>query len=734
MDEDSRQIFDDALQNGWVETQTTKVLITGIAGSGKTSSMHVLFEEDQPEVRQSTPLTRKPIRATRVDKKSSKWIGVGTKMMLKLLAIAMRYFFALIRPKEMRTNHEREAVSSPTSSPTPQHDPIPESQENPTLDMEVLPTTQPDASYSADSTTQPDSSYSADSSGAPESSSQTEDELLDLLEKIPQGEMVAQMDFVQFIDSGGQPEFLEIMPALLTGDLFCIFVIKLCEKLDECPMVEFYNESGELVGKPYRAALTNEEFLKQGITTMLSRESQSGKGDRQRILIIGTHKDREGDCLEETREDKNEKLREVLLPYTDNVIYYGSDLKCLIFPLNARSPSEEDHTVAEKIRNFIAQCSPEPVRIPIRWYCLELRIKELAENKERSVLRKDECFSVARRLHFDEKSFVAALEFLHKLSSISYFRQFLKGVVFSDPQVLVDIVSEIVEALHKLTQESSSEGQEVFEGDWRKMRDYGIVTIKRLKSFKQHRVPDLFTYKEVTELFKALLILAVFDESSYFMPCLLKRLHTTEVTKLRERASSNVAPLLIHFPRGPRCGVFCSLVVFLLSSDNQFPGPWELYKTAEDDAPRCLYRNCIEFVVPDYPATITLIDSFSSFEVHVLIPPELCKNFCFELCPLVRDALLDGIEKARQTLHYSNWEAKLAFFCPCNMGDPHRAVPATKQDRWICSNNQLVCDRLEDKHRLWLPLEPVPRPNLEGGTYSQCKLLVFAGFLSQLGI
>ncbi len=677
MDAESHQILDDALRNGWVESQTTKVLITGIAGSGKTSSKHVLFEEEQPKVRRSTPLTEKPIKATRVDKKSSKWIRVGTKKMLKLLAIAMRYY-ALIRPKEIRSNLEREATFSPTSSPsTSQDDSTPVLQANPTPDTETPPT------------------------------SQTEDELLDLLKGVPQSEMVDRMDFVQFIDSGGQPQFLEIMPALLTGDLFCIFVVKLCEKLDECPMVECYNEKGELVGEPYQAALTNEEFLMQGITTLLSRESQASKGSRQRILVIGTHKDREGECLDkETTKDKNTKLRKVLLPYADNVVYYGNDV---IFPLNARSPTEEDHTVAEKIRTVIAQCTPEPVRIPIQWYCLELRLKELAEDEGRSVLSKEECFAVARRLHFDEKSFVAALEFLHKLSSISYFRHFLKGVVFSDPQVLVDIVSEIVEALHRFVQVTSSEGQEAFEGDWRKMRDYGIVSIERLKSFKQHRVPGLFTHKEVSELFKALLILAVFDESSYFMPCLLQRLHVTEVANLRVPASSNVAPLLIRFPQGPRCGVFCSLVVCLLSSDNQSPGPWQLTKTAED-APRCLHRNCIEFVIPGYPATVTLIDSFTSFEVHVHIRPELCEEFCSELCPLVRDALLDGLEKARQTLHYSNWEAKLAFFCPCNKGAPHRADLATKQGSWICSDDPLQCGRLEDKHRLWVSSGPPPRP------------------------
>ncbi len=69
-----------------------------------------------------------------------------------------------------------------------------------------------------------------------------------------------------------------------------------------------------------------------------------------------------------------------------------------------------------------------------------------------------------------------------------------------------------------------------------------------LKFFERHRVPDLFTHREVAKLFKTLLILAVFDDSAYFMPC-LQRLPTIELSKQRVGDSSPIAPLVIHFPR-----------------------------------------------------------------------------------------------------------------------------------------------------------------------------------------
>ncbi len=68
----------------------------------------------------------------------------------------------------------------------------------------------------------------------------------------------------------------------------------------------------------------------------------------------------------------------------------------------------------------------------------------------------------------------------------------------------------------------------------------------------------------------------------------------------------------------------------------------------------------------------------------------------------MKDAVLVRVEKARITLHYSEWDAKPAFFCPCGEGASHRAeLSDTKWGSWICSRDPLRCDRLEEKYLLW---------------------------------
>ena len=118
------------------------------------------------------------------------------------------------------------------------------------------------------------------------------------------------------------------------------------------------------------------ETVQQGeqpgsIRTMRSFRCQKGKDKANKLVFIGTFKDRECECLE-TREIKNKRLVELLLPaFQNEVVYYQVDRKELIFPLNARFPGEEEQRIAEEIQKLIiTNCCPKPVDIPLRWYGL----------------------------------------------------------------------------------------------------------------------------------------------------------------------------------------------------------------------------------------------------------------------------------------------------------------------------------------------------------------------------
>ena len=247
--------------------------------------------------------------------------------------------------------------------------------------------------------------------------SETEDELVRLIEQSVGSELLHEIEWVQFVDSGGQPQFIEVYPAFHRRTSVWIFVLKLSERLDQHPMVEYYDQDGKLVGKPYTAAHTSKEIL------LYSMRSLQSHGCAPKILIVGTHKNKEHEC-EESRQDKNRKLREMLLPeFADELIFHGEELQELIFPLNAHSPGEDEQRIAHKIRKVIMQqCSPQADMLPLGWYTLELKLREIAEALGRQVISWKVCFEVARKLHFDEQSFNAALSYLDELNIIYYYQ------------------------------------------------------------------------------------------------------------------------------------------------------------------------------------------------------------------------------------------------------------------------------------------------------------------------
>ena len=147
--------------------------------------------------------------------------------------------------------------------------------------------------------------------------------------------------------------------------------------------------------------------------------------------------------------------------------------------------------------------------------------------------------------------------------------------------------------------------------------------------------------------------------------------------------------------------MFCALIAYLLSPENCFPaGAWNVIVSESTNTPLCLYRNCIKFALPRFPGEVTLIDSVDFFEIHVDAP---CEAVVSHFCRYVRDAILVGLEKAADTLHYTNSKPEIAFPCPCDQGDFHVATVNLEQSWWLCNTNQRVFGDLEEKHTVWLP-------------------------------
>ena len=698
----SKEIFENALLLGFVYHYLCKVIIIGPAGAGKTHVKTLLLDQPPPAVRHSTPCAERPTRVRSVSHmkvmaECGDWLKVNQGKMLDLVGNTLPQLREQFKEVLERLSKTPPAGSEPPTSSSSSSPPQQARAARPDPPTTSSSSSSPPQQARAARRRMPKSTKRATASerAADKATAVVFQKLINKITSLREGkgddsevESLLNSKLIHLIDSGGQPQFLEMFRIFLHKATTTVCVLRLSERLDEQPTVEYY-KNGEPLGQPHPAAHTNEEIIK-----CLTRSMQSGTTSVEdgAIVVVGTHLDMMHECSESLQE-KNETLFDLLTPVISNLECCNSCGNEVIFPVNAKEPGEHEKKVASVLRGLIERCAPEATKLPIWWYVLELMLQQLSGLLERSVLSYDECLRIAHKLNVDEEAFREALKYFHELSLFLYYPTILPNVVFSDPQVPLDKLNELVQRSYELRQ-----GTKV-KGDWLMFRDRGIVQEKFLYDphFSAHYVEGLFSPSDLLKLFQELLILAPLSPTEYLMPCLLETLPPARLEEHRSMGSE-VSPLLIHFPHGwPRSGVFCCLVAHLL---NRYK--WRL--SLQSGRPLLVTKNCIKFRVPGSPPwSVALIDSFAYYEVHVRVRVPLSE--CQRLYSSIRQTLLDGVEAASRVLHYSNAKPYAAIFCPHHHRNQAGMLCTAhfNEDRsyWECTADEEHAGKTTARHTTW---------------------------------
>ena len=659
--DDSQRLFEEAMKEGYVTSKITKMILCGPAGSGKTSFKNLLIGEPSPSTRVSTPLAVRPVTLYRYNGELQNLSFQERKAYLVKAIMAHTLKLKSSFGEDNPASATKEVISSVSIS----------SDESDEEEDDLL------------------------------QSITTDEELVALIDKSSGSKPIAFYRILQIIDSGGQPQFYQILPIFLRQLSYFVFVFKLSEELAGHTTVELYDECGNAIGKPFTSPHSNEQLLQHCLRTLQSHKSMLD-GECAQILILGTHKDKVCECKTETQEEKNEKLKSLLLPaFEKDVVCSGIGWRP-IFAVNATSHAEEDKKVAEEVRQLVMKdTSTKPAEIPLRWYALELLLEEMAHNLGRGVLSWKECLAAASsKLHFDEESLRAALVFLDGLSEVFHYKDILPNIIFANPQVLLDKASELVKAKYRL-EKRSAEGCTLITEEWQRFHGNALVSLDFLsqEEFNSEYVPRVFSPTDLIKLFKHLLIFADFTDGMLFMPALLQDIEEERIESYRKSFSSPLPPLVVEFPhKAPLLGVFCALTCFLLN--DHFPDPWYLSKSSDRFSPSCLYHNCIQFDIPNYCASVLLIESFNRFECRVSLSDVAFLHCSKRLCSFIVRVLDKGLLEANATLRYSSSQHSIKLLCPCGNGRSHGATVG--YGMWRCSANVQSCGELTANQKIWL--------------------------------
>ena len=469
------------------------------------------------------------------------------------------------------------------------------------------------------------------------------------------------MNWIQFIDSGGQLQYHDILPLFIQDPMVVIFVLKLSEELSHHPSIEYYGADGKSVGKPYQSFLSHKQILQNCLGAIHSQ------GAHPLIIIVGTHRDAECKCSESCK-NKDLQLQELLDPAYFHVLYAGEGMNELIFTVNGLYPEDVDRHVAQVLRNQIVSKLPKHlVQQPLAWFGMEI---DLRRSSHDGVLSLAECQVLAKRFHIEGVVFSAALNHLVKYNVFLYYPKVLPHTVFCDPQVVLTKVTELVQYHHKLR--DNPDKDVAITGDLVMFRDHGLLSVALIGKFPRHYNDDLFTPQDLVKLLGSCNAIATIKDGLYLMPALLPYLDSTQVTKLLLEGAS----LMITFTHSYiPSGLFCCLVAHLISSS------WKACSSR--GTPMSMYRNCIRLVNKDTSEIITLVEKMSSIAVHV-------HEASSAVCMKIKDLVHCGIKSACGVLKYCDIEFKDAFMCAgarCTLDPPHVAVVVCSESKykWMCS-------------------------------------------------
>ena len=650
-------------------------LLLGVGGSGKTHFLAAFLKEDPPLMRESTPCAKKPVRAVARIKAA----GVSDDHFVRITDD--HYSDMLVANIPQSTDSV--AVAKPSTQAEAKDD---------------LNSLASSSSPSQKETTrQPSSAIKVDASRREETWCVHRAMKRQYLSRMQAGAKkksdLNDKDVLDVDDTGGQPMFHEVLPVFIQNTMLGVLVVKLNEPLDSFPLVEFYTR-GERVGEPFKSPFTHLDTLRHCMRVI---RSTCDRNTCPKITFVGTHKDLQHKCPQESVEMKEKKLRSIIpQEMEDNIIVHGESL---LLTVNVKTPGDEDETVISILRKKAMEelRKLKPKKVPLQYIPLEMAFQRMAKEQGKSVMSKEECFEVAATYNFTRESFEAALKYLHGLKLIFYYEEVLPNIVFIDAQAILDKITELV--VHSLSLQAKSSG--MLLGALKKFVKCGIVTAEILERFSSHYVPKLFMKEQLILVLKHLRIMAEVGKGEYLMPCLLR--------KQEIPCSASSLALLFYFGRdGPKLGVYCFLLASLITE-----AKWELLE--ENDYPVQVSRNRVQFALTGKnPGCVTITDPFSSY-FHVIVelkPPEdssadEIQEIYEKICPIIRETVLTGIRKASQKLNYNNSIPEVAFPCPKH-DDLHPAIISENGRLLICARDRQVYSKMTEQHKLWLGHKGIP--------------------------
>ena len=475
-------------------------------------------------------------------------------------------------------------------------------------------------------------------------------------------------------NTGGQMEFQEVLPLLVSGPSMFFFTFRLDRDLHEYYTIEYELQDGKK-SYPYTSTLSTIDGIMQTLasisamgTFVYSGLHRRDKPLRPKVFFVGTHKDQ----LDSEKADSHifrvdQQLQKIIrsTAYYQDLVEFASESQ-LIFTVNNFSESDSDFKYIRSAVQRVVARNEFQMTSPTHWLVFSLAIRKLNDR----VISYDLCLETARQCGVADHEIDEALHFIHsKMGLIRYFPyEHIKSLVFIDPQFLFDKVTDLIVSTFTF--------EKVGLHEMEQFQHKGIFSLEKLGKVDTQGhsriIMSTFQFGQLLERLRIVAPLKVANEMKYFLPCVLAHARESDSHSLAH--DTPVPTLLISFECGyiPQ-GVAGALIKYLMANEMESTIEWKL-QTDE------IFRNEVSFCAGPYD-TIMIRIFPTNFEVTFIPDPQFNgerddKDWPVQrMCTLVLETICDGIKQILQELNYINTQHCVTFPCQadgCNGRHPAR--------------------------------------------------------------
>ena len=263
---------------------------------------------------------------------------------------------------------------------------------------------------------------------------------------------------IKMEDTGGQPEFMDMLPALVMGPSLYLIFCKLIDDLKSRYTISYLDRSSGESTIPIESTYTVEEVILQALSAVACFRSYPGKSSSDGpvsgaaknfqpssdtvAFIVGTHKDQV--TKEEITKFDDELKRTITNTsfYEDGLVEFASENRLVLAVDNKTGGKEEVDTIRKFLQERIKHHFKK-ISIPAAWLVFSLCLRKQVMR----TISLENCMQLAQQFSMPTEETRVALWFLHHYAGVlMYFPDVpeLKDTVICDVQIVFDSVTNMI--------------------------------------------------------------------------------------------------------------------------------------------------------------------------------------------------------------------------------------------------------------------------------------------------